>query len=158
MGPGKLPFLVCATCDRRISTFSSVARQDTFQAPPLMVFFPQIARNLLQNRMWQLPSYRINAKAFGLQGAWVPVSPALVSAERNGFWNGVSKHDPLDHSGRSVPPAASRGTTTLRTKRSTSPATSRSSSSSTTRFARTAPSSETFSRCYQGSPTSSSPE
>jgi trehalose/maltose hydrolase-like predicted phosphorylase len=46
--------------------------QDTFQAPPLMVFHPPIARNLLRNRLWQLPAYQINAKAFGMKGAYVP--------------------------------------------------------------------------------------
>eukprot|EP01051_Picozoa_sp_SAG22_P004748 SAG22_NODE_262_length_13373_cov_11.716965_10_plen_822_part_00 len=46
--------------------------QDTFQAPPLMVFFPSIAQNLLQNRLFQLPAYKVNAKAFGLKGAYVP--------------------------------------------------------------------------------------
>jgi trehalose/maltose hydrolase-like predicted phosphorylase len=38
----------------------------------LMVFHPPIARNLLQNRLFQLPSYKSNAKAFGLKGAYVP--------------------------------------------------------------------------------------
>lgn len=42
--------------------------QDTFQAPPLMVFYPEIAKNFLQNRLFQLPSYLSNAKAFGLKG------------------------------------------------------------------------------------------
>ena len=46
--------------------------QDTFQAPPLMVFYPDIAANLLRNRLFQLPAYKANAKAFGLEGAYVP--------------------------------------------------------------------------------------
>jgi hypothetical protein len=46
--------------------------QDTFQVPPLMVFYPDIAKNILQNRLFQLPAYQINAKAFGLKGAYVP--------------------------------------------------------------------------------------
>ena len=49
-----------------------VLSQDTFQAPPLMVFHPRIAKNLLRNRLWQLPAYQINAKAFGMKGAYVP--------------------------------------------------------------------------------------
>jgi trehalose/maltose hydrolase-like predicted phosphorylase len=46
--------------------------QDTFMAPPLMAFFPEIAENFLRNRLYQLPAYRRNAEAFGLRGAYVP--------------------------------------------------------------------------------------
>ena len=63
--------------------------QDTFQAPPLMVFHPPIARNLLQNRLWQLPAYRINAKAYGLKGAYVPWEI--------GSTGGFSRDDGCDH-------------------------------------------------------------
>jgi len=46
-----------------------------------MVFYPDIAANLLRNRLFQLPAYKANAKAFGLAGAYVPweVSPTLSS-------------------------------------------------------------------------------
>ena len=63
--------------------------QDTFQAPPLMCFFPSIARNLLQNRLYQLPAYRINAKAYGLKGAYVPWEI--------GNTGGFSRDDACDH-------------------------------------------------------------
>lgn len=38
-----------------------------------MVFWPSIAENLLRNRLSQLPAYKRNAEAFGLQGAYVPL-------------------------------------------------------------------------------------
>ena len=37
-----------------------------------MVFWPSIAENLLRNRLYQLPAYKVNAAAFGLKGAYVP--------------------------------------------------------------------------------------
>jgi trehalose/maltose hydrolase-like predicted phosphorylase len=63
--------------------------QDTFQAPPLMVFHPPIARNLLQNRLFQLPSYKSNAKAFGLKGAYVPWEV--------GYSGGFARDDEVNH-------------------------------------------------------------
>ena len=61
---GQSAHLTWYTCVRR--------DQDTFQAPPLMVFYPSIAQNLLRNRLFQLPAYKVNAQAFGLKGAYVP--------------------------------------------------------------------------------------
>jgi trehalose/maltose hydrolase-like predicted phosphorylase len=63
--------------------------QDTFQAPPLMVFYPDVARNLLRNRLFQLPAYRINAQAFGLKGAYVPWEV--------GFSGGFARDDLVNH-------------------------------------------------------------
>jgi hypothetical protein len=63
--------------------------QDTFQAPPLMVFYPDIAANLLQNRLFQLPAYRINAKAFGFMGAYIPWEV--------GFTGGFARDDGCAH-------------------------------------------------------------
>lgn len=63
--------------------------QDTFQAPPLMVLWPPIAKTLLQNRLFQLPAYRVNAKAFGLKGAWPPWEA--------GFSGGFAKDDLVNH-------------------------------------------------------------
>ena len=63
--------------------------QDTFQAPPLMVFHPTIARNLIDNRLFQLPAYRLNAKAFGLRGAYVPWEV--------GFSGGFARDDLVNH-------------------------------------------------------------
>ena len=63
--------------------------QDTFQAPPLMVFHPTIARNLIDNRLFQLPAYRLNAKAFGLRGAYVPWEV--------GYSGGFARDDLVNH-------------------------------------------------------------
>jgi trehalose/maltose hydrolase-like predicted phosphorylase len=63
--------------------------QDTFQAPPLMVFYPEIAHNLLQNRLFQLPAYKLNAKAFGFRGAYVPWEA--------GFTGGFARDDGCAH-------------------------------------------------------------
>ena len=63
--------------------------QDTFQAPPLMVFYPDIAHNLLKNRLFQLPAYRVNAKAFGLEGAYVPWETA--------FTGGFARDNRINH-------------------------------------------------------------
>ena len=106
---------------------------------------PTVAAALIQDKrkgVW--PAGRLGA---GKPNPHADPSDEMVC--KRGSKPGEAKQalDSIDHSGRSAPPAASRETTTLRTKRSTSPATSRSSSSSTTRFARTAPSSETFSLC-----------
>ena len=38
-----------------------------------MLFHPDIAVNLLRNRLFQLPSYRLNAKSFNLSGAYIPL-------------------------------------------------------------------------------------
>lgn len=38
-----------------------------------MVFWPSIAENLLRNRLYQLPAYKRNAAAFGLEGAYIPL-------------------------------------------------------------------------------------
>jgi trehalose/maltose hydrolase-like predicted phosphorylase len=63
--------------------------QDTFQAPPLMVFYPSIAHNLLRNRLFQLPAYKANAQAFGLQGAYVPWEV--------GFTGGFARDNMINH-------------------------------------------------------------
>lgn len=36
------------------------------------MFHPPIAENVLRNRLYQLPAYEVNARAFGLRGAYVP--------------------------------------------------------------------------------------
>ena len=43
-----------------------------------MIFYPDIAGNLLRNRLYQLPAYQINAKAFGFKGAFVPWEVGLT--------------------------------------------------------------------------------
>ena len=48
--------------------------EDTFQAPPLLLFHQPIAENLLRNRLHQLPTYEANAKAAGLEGMQIPVA------------------------------------------------------------------------------------
>jgi trehalose/maltose hydrolase-like predicted phosphorylase len=63
--------------------------QDTFQAPPLMVFYPEVAKNLLQNRLFQLPAYQTNAEAFGLEGAYVPWEV--------GFTGGFARDNLVNH-------------------------------------------------------------
>ena len=37
-----------------------------------LAFRVRVAANLLRNRLFQLPAYKANAKAFGLEGAYVP--------------------------------------------------------------------------------------
>ena len=63
--------------------------QDTFQAPPLMVFHPSIGENLLRNRLFQLPAYRVNARAFGLDGAYIPWEV--------GFTGGFARDNRINH-------------------------------------------------------------
>jgi trehalose/maltose hydrolase-like predicted phosphorylase len=63
--------------------------QDTFQAPPLMVFHPPIAENVLRNRLFQLPAYEENARAFGLRGAYVPWE--------TGFTGGFARDNRINH-------------------------------------------------------------
>ena len=54
-----------------------------------MVFHPTIARNLIDNRLFQLPAYRLNAKAFGLKGAYVPWEV--------GYSGGFARDDLVNH-------------------------------------------------------------
>ena len=54
-----------------------------------MVFYPSIAHNLLQNRLFQLPAYKANAQAFGLKGAYVPWEV--------GFTGGFARDNMINH-------------------------------------------------------------
>ena len=54
-----------------------------------MIFYPDIAKNLLDNRMFQLPAYKVNAEAFGLKGAYVPWEV--------GFTGGFARDNEINH-------------------------------------------------------------